>query len=64
MIEFEELSQDEDYKRIIQAVVVSAIYDYTNHSHPKNRDKRYLEQSYRNSINMIFDDNKCFDDLH
>ncbi len=61
MIEFEELSQDEDYKRIIQAVVVSAISDYTKLSHPKNRNKRYLEQSYRNSINMFFDDDYRFE---
>ena len=61
MVELEELNHDEDYKRIIQAVINSGITDYTKLSHPKNRNKKYLQQSYLNSIDMFFDDNYRFE---
>ena len=61
MVELEELNHDEDYKRIIQAVISSALTDYKKLSHPKNRTKKYLEQSYLNSIDMFFNDNYRFE---
>jgi len=60
-MDFEELNHDEDYRRIIKAVITSAITDYTKLAHPKNRNKKYLQQSYLNSINMFFDDNYRFE---
>ena len=61
MVEFEELNHDEDYRRIVQAVISSALTDYTKLSHPKNRNKKYLQQSYLNAIAMFFDDNYRFE---
>ena len=57
MLGEEELDHDEDYKRIVKAVVDSAITDYVKLSHPKNRNKKYLQQSFLNSIQMFFDEN-------
>ena len=56
MLGEEELDHDEDYKRIVKAVVDSAITDYVKLSHPKNRNKKYLQQSFLNSIQMFFDE--------
>ncbi len=52
----EELNHDEDYIRLIKAVVDSAITDYVKLAHPKNRNKKYLQQCYLNAIAMFFED--------
>tara|TARA_Y100000310_G_scaffold158679_1_gene158101 strand:+ start:2578 stop:3156 length:579 start_codon:yes stop_codon:yes gene_type:complete len=55
MIE-EELSHDENYIRIVNAVINSAVTDYVKLAHPKNRNKKYLQESFNNSISMFFDE--------
>jgi len=61
MLDIEELDHDEDYKRIIKAVIDSSITDYVKLSHPKNRNKKYLEDTFLNSISVFFDDQYRFD---
>lgn len=61
MIDKEELNHDEDYKRIVKAVIDSSITDYVKLAHPKNRNKKYLEQTYMDSINIFFNDSYRFE---
>ena len=61
MIDEEELNHDEDYKRIVKAVIDSSITDYVKLSHPKNRNKKYLEQTFLNSVSVFFDDSYTFE---
>lgn len=61
MIDEEELDHDEDYKRIVKAVIESSITDYVKLAHPKNRNKKYLEQIFLNAIEVFFDDSYKFE---
>lgn len=61
MLDKEELDHDEDYKRIVKAVIDSSITDYVKLAHPKNRNKRYLEQTFLNAIEVFFDDSYKFE---
>jgi hypothetical protein len=61
MLDKEELDHDEDYKRIVKAVIDSSITDYVKLAHPKNRNKKYLEQTFLNAIEVFFDDSYKFE---
>jgi hypothetical protein len=61
MLDEEELDHDVDYKRIVRAVIESSITDYVKLSHPKNRNKKYLQQTFLNSVDVFFDDNYKFE---
>lgn len=61
MLDKDELDHDEDYKRIVKAVIESSITDYVKLAHPKNRNKRYLEQTFLNAIEVFFDDSYEFE---
>jgi hypothetical protein len=56
MLSDEELNHDYDYIRLIKAVVENAITDYCKLQHPKNRNKKYLEEGFLSAIAMFFDE--------
>jgi len=56
MLSDEELNHDHDYIRLIKAVVENAITDYCKLQHPKNRNKKYLEEGFLSAIAMFFDE--------
>jgi hypothetical protein len=56
MLTDEELNHDPDYIRLIRAVVENAMTDYCKLQHPKNRNKKYLEEGFLSAIAMFFDD--------
>ena len=51
---------EEDYRKIIRAVFDSAVVDYTKLQHSKNRNKKFLQQSFSDCIAMFFDTNFTF----
>jgi hypothetical protein len=57
LLTLEELDHEDDYKRLVKAVIDSGIVDYVKLAHPKNRNKKYLTQCYLNAVDMFFDDN-------
>lgn len=52
---------DEDYKALVKAVIENSIVDYIKLQHPLNRKKKYLEQTFINSVAMFFDDEYEFE---
>lgn len=46
---------NDDYNTLIKAVLSAAAVDYTKLQHKKNRDKKYLEQSFLVSVQLFFD---------
>lgn len=52
---------EEDYRRIVKAVFDSAIVDYTKLQHSKNRNKKFLQETYENVILMFFDKDFLFE---
>jgi hypothetical protein len=62
----ENLYAEEDYKRLIKAVFDSSLIDYIKLQHSNNRDKKFLQQSFINTVDMFFDEDyrfKHFQDL-
>lgn len=55
---------EEDYRKIIRAVFDSAIVDYTKLQHVKNRNKKFLQQSYLDVVSMFFDNTFTFENFH
>jgi hypothetical protein len=55
---------EEDYRRIVKAVFDSAMVDYTKLQHVKNRNKKFLQQSYLDVIAMFFNKNFIFEHFH
>lgn len=51
---------NEDYKRIMQLIIDFGKTDYIKLQHPKNRDKKYLEETFLTSVDMFFNDNFRF----
>ena len=56
MITDEELNHDPDYIRLVKAVIENAVTDYCKLQHPKNRNKKYLEEGFLSAIAMFFDE--------
>lgn len=54
---------EEDYRRIVKAVFDSALVDYTKLQHAKNRNKKFLQESYENVILMFFDKDFIFENF-
>lgn len=50
-----------DYKSLIKAVFDIAISDYCKLQHPKNRNKKYLEEGFSSAVAMFFDPDFKFD---
>ena len=50
-----------DYKKLIKAMFDSALVDYTKLQNSKNRHKKYLEESFQNSIDMFFNPTFIFE---
>lgn len=46
---------EEDYRKIVKAIFDSAIVDYTKLQHSKNRNKKFLQESFANVTAMFFD---------
>jgi hypothetical protein len=61
MNDLEGLNDHEDYKKIVKAVIESCITDYVKLSHPKNRNKKYLQETFLNSVDIFFNDSYRFD---
>ena len=51
----------EDVKKIMKAVLQAAATDYIKLQHKKNRNKAFLEESFKNSVDLFFDDNFTFE---
>lgn len=51
----------EDYKSLIKAVFDIAISDYYKLQHPRNRNKKYLEEGFSSAVAMFFDPEFRFD---
>lgn len=51
----------EDVKKIMKAVLEAAATDYIKLQHKKNRNKTFLEESFKNSIELFFNDNFTFE---
>lgn len=56
MLTDEELNHDPDYIRLIKGVIENAMTDYCKLQHPKNRNKKYLEEGFLSAIAMFFDE--------
>jgi hypothetical protein len=54
---------EEDYRKIVKAVFDSAIVDYTKLQHFKNRNKKFLQQSFLDVTAMFFDTDFKFEHL-
>jgi hypothetical protein len=52
---------EEDYKRLIKAVLDASLVDYIKLQHVKNRNKKFLQKSFLNSIDMFFDTTYLFE---
>jgi hypothetical protein len=50
-----------DYKKIIKAVLDAALVDYTKLQNSRNRKKKYLKESFDNSVDMFFDSTYLFE---
>jgi hypothetical protein len=46
---------EDDFKKLIKAVFESSLVDYIKLQHSKNRNKKFLEESFKNSVDMFFD---------
>ena len=46
---------EDDLKKLIRAVFESSLVDYIKLQHSKNRNKKFLEESFKNSVDMFFD---------
>lgn len=46
---------EDDFKKLIKAVFDSSLVDYIKLQHSKNRNKKFLEESFQNSVDMFFD---------
>ncbi len=58
---FEDYFAEDDLKRLVKAVFESSLVDYIKLQHSKNRNKKFLEESFANSVNMFFDDSFRFE---
>jgi len=54
---------EDDYRKIIKAVFDSAIVDYTKLQHPKNRNKKFLQQSFIDVTAMFFNPEFAFENF-
>ena len=52
---------EEDYRKIVKAIFDSAIVDYTKLQHSKNRNKKFLQQSFLDVTAMFFDTSFIFE---
>lgn len=52
---------EDDYKRLLKAVFDSAMVDYIKLQHSNNRNKKFLEESFKNSVDMFFDNSYRFE---
>ena len=46
---------EDDLKRLLKAVFEASLVDYIKLQHSKNRNKKFLEESFKNSVAMFFD---------
>jgi hypothetical protein len=44
-----------NYRRLLQAILMHAMDDYTKLQHPKNRRKKYLDKAFSSAVDMFFD---------
>jgi uncharacterized ubiquitin-like protein YukD len=56
----EDMFSEIDYKKLIKAVFDAALVDYTKLQSPRNRTKKYLDESFQNSVSMFFDQKFIF----
>ena len=54
------MEANEDYKKILQLIVDFGKTDYVKLQHPKNRDKKYLEETFITCVDMFFNDDFRF----
>lgn len=59
--DLEDCFAEDDLKRLIKAVFESSLVDYIKLQHSKNRNKKFLEESFANSVDMFFDDSFRFE---
>lgn len=55
------LFSEEDYIKIVKAVFDSSLVDYTKLQHPKNRNKKFLQESFQDVVSMFFDTSFLFE---
>ena len=49
------LEEPEDHKRLLYAILRQAIDDYVKLQHPKFRSKKYLQEAFSSSVDLLFD---------
>lgn len=58
------MEANEDYKKILQLIVDFGKTDYVKLQHPRNRDKKYLEETFLTCVDMFFNDEFRFMHFH
>lgn len=46
---------EQDYKKLLQNILMHAMDDYVKLQHPKNRRKKYLREAFSTAVDMFFD---------
>jgi hypothetical protein len=59
--DFKDCFTEDDLKRLIKAVFESSLVDYIKLQHSKNRNKKFLQETFANSVDMFFDDSFRFE---
>lgn len=59
--EHDEYYSLDDYKKLIKAVIDNAISDYCKLQHPKNRNKKNLNEDFLTAVDLFFDPTFEFD---
>ena len=58
------MEANEDYKKILQLIVDFGKTDYVKLQHPRNRDKKYLEETFLTCVDMFFNNEFRFMHFH
>jgi hypothetical protein len=50
-----DIDPDDDYEKLLKVVLDAALVDFIKLQHPKNRNKKYLEEALDTSVELFFD---------